>query len=323
MCVINGTCDKSGSRIGETGERVQQIANSVADPVYVSSSIEESEQYCQELTRREARNFYWGFVALPRRQRIGIYSLYSFSRQVDDDVDLNGDPAVALSRIRAQRDRIESIYQNGSAREELDRDPVLRVLNETVREFAIPREELLALVRGVEMDVENQRYASWSELELYTRHVASAVGRMTTRIFGFTDLAALEHADALGTALQITNILRDVREDFDLGRVYLPQDDMAAFGVSERNLGGSDGGSGWEDLVRFEAARARSYYENGLQIIDYIPRRASACVLTMSGFYRKILAQIENDPLLPLRQRARLRKRTKLKVMLRSWLRAV
>ena len=305
---------------------MHQSTNVVAEPAYVANSIAASEQYCQEFARREARNFYWGFVALPKRQRIGIYALYSFSRQVDDDVDLNGDRELALDRCRRQRERIDSCYAepNGlSATDRFDHDPVLRVLSEVVREFRIPREELLALVRGVEMDLDAKRYATWDDLETYTRLVASAVGRMTTRIFGFSDPVALEYADALGTALQITNILRDVKEDFEIGRVYLPREDLARFGVAEQILGSSAGGPGWNDLVRFEVARARSFYQTGLRITEYIPRRAAACVLTMAGLYGKILGQIEEDPLLPLRQRTRLRKRTKLKVMLGSWLRAV
>lgn len=291
-------------------------------------TLSESEQYCQEITRREARNFYWGFLALAKPQRVAIYALYSFSRQVDDDVDLDGirpRPAVtssrlkelALERCRIQRERVADCY-GGQAN-----DPVTSVLCDVVKQYEIPEEELLALVRGVEMDLEKDRYASWDELEQYCRHVASAVGRMCTRIFGFSDPAALAYADDLGIAMQITNILRDVREDFELGRVYLPQDELGRFDVCEASLGTSNPGNGWEDLIQFEIDRAQTFFESGLKVTEYIPRRASACVLTMTGMYRSILKQISEDPYLPLRQRAHLRKRTKLKVMLRSWLRAV
>ena len=181
----------------------------------VVETLSVSEQYCQELARREARNFYWGFLALPKRQRVAIYALYSFSRQVDDDVDLdspkalsNGHIAEALERCAAQRKRVADCFEG------TPNDHVTRVLCEVVREHGIPKEELLALVRGVEMDIECNRYESWPQLERYCEHVASAVGRMCVRIFGFSDDAALRYADDLGTALQITNILRDVREDF-------------------------------------------------------------------------------------------------------------
>jgi len=284
----------------------------------------DSEQYCQELTRREARNFYWGFVALPKRQRVAIYALYSFSRQVDDDIDLNGHLApnpdlrsLNLERCAFQAKRVEECYRGMAT------DPVTRVLGDVVQEYGIPEDELLALVRGVEMDIRVSRYETWVLLKEYCNHVASSVGRMCTRIFGYADDSALQYADDLGTALQITNILRDVREDFELGRVYLPQEDLRLFGVEEASLGTVDPGKGWQDLIRFEIGRAKQYYESGLQVTEFIPRRAAACVLTMAGLYQKILKQIEADPYLPLRQRAHLRKRTKLKVMLGSWLKAV
>jgi phytoene synthase len=290
----------------------------------IAETLIASEQYCQEMTRREARNFYWGFIALPKRQRIAIYALYSFSRQVDDDVDLNGSQlddskrrAWVLERCAVQRERVEACYRNRPS------DPVTRVLADVVQEFAIPKEELLDLIRGVEMDAEASRYETWEELSLYCHHVASAVGRMCTRIFGSSDEVALGQAEDLGRALQITNILRDVREDYDLGRVYLPREDLCRFAVEEARLGTAAPGDGWEDLVRFETARARRCFESGIRVIEHIPRRASACVLTMAGLYEEILQQIEDDPYLPLRQRAHLRKRTKLKVMLGSWLRAV
>lgn len=303
----------------------QQLTDGAQTSLYDLAAIAAGEQYCQELTRREARNFYWGFLALPKRQRIAIYALYSFSRQVDDQVDLNGDHGLAMIACRRQRARIDSCYAAGEAEPVGDEphDPVIDVLRRVVEEHSIPRDELLALVRGVEMDLETRRYDTWHELETYTNHVASAVGRMTTRIFGFSDPVALEHAAALGTALQITNILRDVREDFELGRIYVPREDLDRFHLSEANLALSDPGPGWPPLVRFEVARARRYYDEGLKITGFIPRRAAACVLTMSGLYARILSQIDDDPYLPLRQRARLRKRTKLKVMLGSWLRAV
>lgn len=277
-----------------------------------------SEEYCQRITRREARNFYWGFVALPHRQRVAIYALYSFSRQVDDDVDLTAPVSESLDRDpgSAQRKRIADCYSGHVS------DPVMRVLAEVVQEYRIPEEELTALVSGVEMDLAKPRYADWAELDAYCRLVASAVGRMCTRIFGYTDPVALTHADDLGIALQTTNILRDVREDLELDRIYLPRDELNRFGVHESDLEASVPHHGWEELVDFQIERANRYFESGLKVTEYIPRRAAVCVRTMAGMYRSILKQIAEDPYLPLRQRASLRKRTKLKVMFRSWLRA-
>ena len=284
--------------------------------------LKSSEEYCQRVTRREAANFYWGFIALPKRQRVAIYALYSFSRQVDDAVDVgqnaaNGpDGASSRAACARQRQRVDECYQGQP------RDPVIRVLSEVVRDFKIPREELMALVRGVEMDMENTRYQTWEDLEFYCRHVASAVGRMTTRIFGFSDQVALTYADDLGTALQLTNILRDVREDYRLGRVYLPQSDLTRFQVDEVTLGGLTSSPEWAKLVRFEVERAKTYFESGLKVTKCIPRRAAACVFTMAGMYQRILDQIERDPTLPLRCRTRVGNGAKVKVMVGAWLKA-
>ena len=181
------------------------------------ATLSADEQYCQELTRREAANFYWGFVALPRSQRSAIYALYSFARQVDDDVDLGGaagaegapSGGTGTDRFALMRDRVERCF-TGRAE-----DPVMRVLAHVVDRYGIPREELEALIHGVEMDLRVSRYQSWEELQTYCRLVASSVGRMCVRIFGFSDLVALEYADDLGMAMQVANILRDVREDME------------------------------------------------------------------------------------------------------------
>jgi len=140
---------------------------------------------------------------------------------------------------------------------------------------------------------------------------------------GSTDPAALEFADDLGVAMQLANILRDVREDVDMGRIYLPQDELRAFGVSEQALLAGEPVAGWEPLIRYELDRAHQLFKSGLRVTAVIPRRAAACVLTMAGIYQAIVADIERDPYLPLRQRASLSSREKLSVMLRSWLQAV
>jgi 15-cis-phytoene synthase len=291
-------------------------------PIVHLHRLSPSEQYCQELTRREARNFYWGFVALPTDQRIAIYALYSFSRQLDDEVDgAHYSHARALVRV-PESFRARS---NARIRDCFDRngvDPLVNVLSDVVHRYEIPEEELEALLEGVEMDLKNSRYETWEDVEYYCRHVASSVGRMCTRIFGFNDPQALLHADHLGIALQLTNILRDIREDFDAGRVYLPQEDLKRFGLKDEDLSKRIPGPEWDSLIRFEVARGENYFESGLKVTRYIPRRAAVCVMTMAGIYRSILKQIEADPYMPLRERLSLRKRTKIKVMLSSWLRA-
>lgn len=275
-----------------------------------------SERYCRETTRREARNFYWGFLALPRRQRIAIYALYSFAREIDDDVDLNRG-GTDVDRFLWHRRRVERCVAG-----EAD-DPVMRVLTRVVSEYGVRRDELEALIAGVESDLSVQRYETWAELREYCRLVASIVGRMCVRIFGYTDEVALELADDLGIAMQLANILRDVREDAERGRVYLPQDELRQFGVSDGEVLSGAPGAAWEPLVRHQIRRAEQHFDSGLQVTTVVPRRAGACVLTMAGMYRAILAEISRDPYLPFKRRAALGKRDKLLVMARSWLAAM
>jgi phytoene synthase len=260
------------------------------------------------MARREAKNFYWGFLALPREQRVAIYALYDFARQVDDEADGGGTPQLERHRRRA-RDCARGAWS----------DPVTLVLAQAMERCAIPESELQALIDGVEMDLTRTRYATWPELRHYCHHVASTIGRMCVRVFGFRDPAALAYADELGVALQVVNILRDVREDARMGRVYLPAEDLHRFGVDEADLLAGRPGRGWPALVEYEGRRAREHFVSGLRVLELIPRRPAACVATMAGIYREILGLIEADPWLPTLRRASLSPAGKLGVLVRSW----
>jgi phytoene synthase len=278
---------------------------------------QEAERFCRQMARREAKNFYWGFISLPHDQRMAIYALYDFARQVDDEVDGAPMPHLIPDRLAAQRERVRKCMRG-----EFD-DPVMQVLAKAVQRYGIPEDELQALIDGVERDCTHTRYETWEDLRQYCRLVASVVGRMCVRIFGFTDDAALLRADDLGLALQLTNILRDVREDAEMGRIYLPQEDLRRFGITEDAMLRVQPGDGWSALIKFETQRARSLFKTGYEVLRYIPRRPAACVQTMAGIYERLLHKIERDPQLPLRERAALSKREKLQVVLNAWLRSV
>lgn len=267
------------------------------------------------MARREAKNFYWGFISLPREQRNAIYALYDFARQVDDEADAAANTPDLPGRLQRHRERLAKCVRG-----EYGDDPVMQVLSVAVARFSIPERELQMLVDGCEMDGTKTRYETWDELRVYCNLVASVVGRMCVRIFGFDDNAALERADDLGIALQLTNILRDVREDVGLGRIYLPQEDLQRFGISEDALVSAGPVEGWEALIGFEALRAREYFTQGYRVLDYIDRRPAACVRTMAGIYERILEKIERDPTLPLHRRAGLSGTEKLGAMVRAWL---
>ncbi len=274
-----------------------------------------AERFNRDMARREAGNFYWGFISLGRHERMAIYALYNFARQVDDEADGGGLENLP-ERLKVHRERIAR-----AVRGDVGDDPILRVLAEAIARYEIPASELQMLIDGVEMDFGTSRYATFEDLRAYCNLVASVVGRMCVRIFGFSDPVALERADDLGLALQLTNILRDVREDaVDMQRVYLPQEDLARFGIPESALFKGDIASGWSDLVAHHVERAREYFASGYEVLRYIPRRPAACVHTMAGIYEELLKKIERDPALPLRERAALSKTEKLRVVVRSWL---
>jgi 15-cis-phytoene synthase len=277
--------------------------------------IELSEAYCSAMTRAEAKNFYWGFISLPSAQRIAIYALYTFAREIDDEVDDQRRSRDNLAaRLSAQRDRIRRCVRGDYG------DPVMHVLSRAVERFGIPEIELQGLIDGVEMDVEPREYATWEDLRGYCRLVAAVVGRMCVRIFGYSDPQALDRAEELGISLQLINMLRDVREDAAMGRIYLPRDDRERFGVEAGDLRDGSGGEAWRHLVEFEAARSLALYDTGLTVVQFIPHRAGVCVRSMAGIYRGILDRILADPDRPLRERVSLSASEKLRVVLRSWL---
>ena len=284
-------------------------------------SLLEAERACEQLARREAKNFYWGFISLPYRQRVAIYALYAFARQVDDEADkAEADKAENRrplpERLRAYRERVRR-----AVRGEYD-DPVMQVLSDAIARYAIPERELQELIDGVELDFSRNRYETWEDLRGYCLLVASVVGRMCVRIFGFDDPIALDQADELGLALQLTNILRDVREDAGLGRVYLPLEELHGSGIREADLLACRPGPGWGALVALEVERARALFERGYGVLEHIPRRPAVCVRTMAGIYQRILEKIAAEPALPLRERASLSAAEKLLVMAKSWIAA-
>ena len=282
----------------------------------VALSLADAERYCHDMARREAKNFYWGFISLPREQRNAIYALYDFARQVDDEADAVAHAPDLPGRLQRHRERITKCVRGEYA----DDDAVMQVLAVAVDRFAIPERELQMLIDGVEMDGTKLRYQTWDDLRSYCNLVASVVGRMCVRIFGFEDDAALERADDLGIALQLTNILRDVREDIGLGRIYLPQEDLRRFAIPEASLLSWNAVPGWDALVAFEAERAREYFARGYEVLRYLDRRPAACVRTMAGIYERILEKIERDPTLPLHERAGLSSTEKIGAMVWAWL---
>jgi 15-cis-phytoene synthase len=243
-------------------------------------TIEEAYAEVERITRREARNFAYGIRVLPRDKRQAISAVYAFARQVDDIAD----GSLPADEKRAQLEDL---------RQALDRPPVgamLVALGDARSRFGIPEHSLQALVDGGLQDTEKSRYASFEELHDYCRKVAGAVGVACVAVYGSADV---ERAEALGVSLQLINIVRDVREDWELGRVYLPQDELAAFGVTENDIAVGRVDEEWRALIAFQASRARAYMQDGLGLLETLDPRSAACVSTFAGLYRATLDRIE------------------------------
>lgn len=278
------------------------------------TAIEAAYHRCEEITRAEARNFSYGIRLLPERKRRAMSALYAMARRIDDIGD--GDLPVAR-KLEALSDIRKDLAQVGNGAVAADADPVLVALTDTARVFPLPMRALEELVEGCEMDVQGTRYATFEELVGYCRRVAGTVGRLSVAIYGTADPeAANPLADDLGVALQITNILRDIVEDhLEMGRVYLPTEDLERFGVGPDLAGDPDG---LVALVAFESGRAEEWYERGLTLLPMLDWRSRACTAAMAGIYRRLLAQMRRDPAAVLRRRLSLPAWQKASVAVRA-----
>jgi phytoene synthase len=274
--------------------------------------------YCQALTRREAKNFYYGFMLLPLPQRRAIYSAYAFARRCDDIADGGLPVREARTRLAAYRRSLEECL---SGRPD---SPIFQALGRTVEDYRIPHQYLFDLVAGVEMDLSKSRYQTFEELKDYCYRVASSVGLISIEIFGYTGGGeARRRASELGVALQLTNILRDVREDAERGRVYLPLEEIEWFGYSEGELLAGSATPEFRRLIAFQVDRARHYYSLGRELLPHLPRRARACVGVMAGIYSSILDDIERDPSAVFERRVSLSSQRKLALAGREMVRSV
>lgn len=239
------------------------------------------------ITRLEARNFAWGVMVLPRPKRQAVAALYAFARRVDDIADSGLEDEERRARLEACRAAVEALPGSPNG------DAVLVALADAMSHYPIPKSALLDLVAGGLMDVEKTRYATWQELHEYCRRVAGAVGLACAAVYGPRDPVAAEPlAERLGLALQQINIMRDVPEDWELGRVYLPQDELAQFGVTEDDIAGKRVGPEWRELMSHQAARADRLLRAGLDLLPMLDKRSALCVRTFAGVYRGLLVQM-------------------------------
>ncbi|MHC0431455.1 presqualene diphosphate synthase HpnD [Streptomyces sp. O3] len=298
------------------------MSDAVDGRTQVSAPVQAAYRYCEAVTGQQARNFAYGVRLLPPAKRRAMSALYAFSRRVDDIGDGVLEPEVKAARLGDARALLGRV--RAGAVEEDDTDPVAVALSHAARRFPLPLGGLDELIDGVLMDVHGRTYETWDDLKDYCRCVAGSIGRLSLGVFGTEPGArdverASEYADTLGLALQLTNILRDVREDADGGRTYLPADDLAKFGCSAGFSGAEPPpGADFAGLVHFEARRARALFAEGYRLLPMLDRRSGACVAAMAGIYRRLLDRIEREPEAVLSGRVSLPGREKAYVAVRG-----
>ena len=277
---------------------------------------------CRHIARSAAKNFYYGFLLLPHRKRNALSAVYAFMRHADD---ISDDPAIPPAQRREKLDEWMNSFRRVVDGERTD-DPVFFALADAQKRYNISLDLLEKLVHGTEMDVPARppksagdepqlQYETFNQLYDYCYHVASVVGLVCIRIFGYRDPHAEKLAEDVGVAFQLTNILRDVKEDTALGRVYLPREDFARFGVEVHALTNGSAPQSLKPLMEFEAARARAYYSSAQELVPLIDDDSRGALWTLVEIYRRLLERIIERSYDVFSERVRLTTAEKLKVL--------
>ena len=274
------------------------------------------DQYCQDKAARSGSSFYYSFLFLPPERRRAITALYAFCREVDDVVDECADSEVARIKLAWWRKQIAGTFA-GSAQH-----PVAQALIPLVRVFNLPQDRFRDIIDGMEMDLRYNRDPDFATLQSYCYRVAGVVGLMAAEIFGYRDPATLRYAENLGTAFQLTNIIRDVGEDARRGRVYLPLDELARFGLSATDIIHRHDSEALQHLIEFQIGRAEEYYRLAFASLPEQDRKAQRPGLVMAAIYRKVLEEIRNSGCTVLDRRTSLTPIRKLWIAWRTWLTA-
>jgi phytoene synthase len=282
----------------------------------MSASLEESYAYCTRVARTKAKNFYYSFLLLSPEQRAAMCAIYAFMRQCDDLSDEPGATAEseALKKWRAEMVQVLSGGEGGHV--------LWPAFRDTVARYRIPHEYFHHMIDGVSSDLVARRVETFEELYRYCYQVASVVGLTVVHIFGFEDRRALELAEKCGVAFQLTNILRDVREDAERGRVYVPAEDLRRFRVDARVFVSNDGaGKEFQSLMKFEADRARAYYREAAPLVGMVGKGSRASLWALIEIYSRLLRRIEESEFDVLRRRIRLSTAEKVLILVAAMVR--
>lgn len=246
-------------------------------------------EYCKEKAATSGSSFYYSFLFLPKAKRQAIIALYAFCREVDDIADECKDVSVARIKLAWWRTEIAHLYAGKP------QHPVSKALADAINRYRLDEEHFLEIIDGMEMDLDQNRYADFKQLQLYCYRVASVVGLLSVQIFGFKDRKTLKYAHDLGMALQLTNIIRDVGEDARRNRIYLPLDELKKFGVNEAEILNSQASDKIKELLEFQIERAETFYDRALRELPAEDRKTQRTGLMMAAIYRTLLREIKAD----------------------------
>ena len=272
------------------------------------------EEYCQNKAASSGSSFYYSFLFLPPNRRRAIMAFYAFCREVDDVVDECSDPQLAATKLAWWREELDRLYAGQP------QHPVTQALKTVQMEFNLPQEQLLEIIDGMEMDLQQTRYPDFKALSLYCYRVASVVGLLAAEIFGYTDRQTQKYAHDLGMAFQLTNIIRDVGEDARRGRIYLPIDELKRFDVPLSDILDSRYTENFRHLMEFQIERAEQYYVQAMAQLPSVDRKSQRPGLVMAAIYRTVLEEIKRDNCRVLTHRTSLTPLRKLWIAWRTWI---
>lgn len=278
-------------------------------------NIDESYRHCSAISRSNAKNFYYSFLFLPERKRKGISAVYAFMRTCDDITD---NPS-SLDSKKANLNQWKTRVQNFLKGSDLSH-PVFPALKDTLQYFGIPDQYFIELIEGVEMDLFPRRFQNFDDLYPYCYKVASIVGLVCLHIFGFQEKEALHHAEHCGIAFQMTNILRDLKEDAQMDRIYLPLEDLARFGYTEKDLMNGKLNEAFYNLMKFEVERAEEFYKKAEPLIHYIDSDSRRALKIMIAIYNGILKKIKANRYDTFSKRIRLNLWEKVKIITKCFI---
>jgi phytoene synthase len=247
------------------------------------------QEYCQDKAAKSGSSFYYSFLSLPDEKRDAIIAVYAFCREVDDVVDSHSDPQIKHAKIQWWQQEIYNLYKG------IPQHPITQALKPVIHTFNLPQEYFQEVLDGMLMDLQQARYANFKELGLYCYRVAGVVGLMSAEIFGYQDRQTLKYANDLGTAFQLTNIIRDVYDDIRNNRIYIPQDELEKFGVTEQDLRAQEHTDAFRQLMMYQVDRANSYYKKAFELLPESDRFKQRTGIIMAEIYHTLLDEIVKD----------------------------